>query len=101
MERPGQDIYSQIAHALLKTDGSRDAARAVLEEKLGIGGLQGLEILAAYAQSDEENLTATQAEMGALQAARQIVRPLLEQKLQRRLDAVDGSKKKRRARTVR
>ena len=87
-------VYGEIAQALMKTDGSSEAARAVLVEKLGPGVMHGLEALIAYEQADEENLMAPAAEMEAVSVARQMVRPMLEQKLQRRVDALDASKKK-------
>lgn len=90
----GLSLSSQIVAALLETDGSKEAAGRVLEEKLGAGLAQGLEVLSAYATSDDGDMTATEAEMGALMVARQVVRPIFEQKLQKRVDAVDGAKKK-------
>jgi len=98
------DIYGQIAEALLKTDGSSKAAREVLLEKLGPGVMYGLEALLEYENADEENLMAPAAEMEAVSVARRMVRPMLEGKLQRRLDALDaldGSKKKTAARSAR
>lgn len=88
-----RSVYGEIAQALLKTDGSSKAAGAVLLEKLGPGVMHGLETLMAFDEADEENLMAPEAEMQAVSVARQLVRPLLEQKLQRRLDAVDAKKK--------
>jgi hypothetical protein len=58
-----------------------------------------VEILYAFEHSDDENLMAPEAEDEAVSAARKLVRPLLEARLQRRLDSLDGDpiKKKRRA----
>jgi hypothetical protein len=50
--------------------------------------------LLAYADSEDEGQSAMDMELGALAAARQIVGPILEQKLQKRLDALDRGKKK-------
>jgi hypothetical protein len=93
-------ISGEIAAALLKTDGSKEAAAAVLLEKLGPHVLEAVEILSAYEQSDETDLMAPEAEMAALDTARRIVRPLLEAKLQRRIEKLDASKKKPRAPSV-
>lgn len=90
-------LCSGIAEALSQSDGSQEAAAAILVDKLGVHGLQAMEILSAYEQSDETDLMAPEAEMAALVAARQIVRPLLEAKLQRRVETLDAAKKKRRA----
>lgn len=89
-----RSVYGEIAAALTKTDGSSEAARAVLVEKLGPGVMYGLEALLAYEEADESNLMAPAAEMEAVSLARRMVRPMLEQKLQRQVDALDAAKKK-------
>ena len=90
-----RSVYGEIAAALTKTDGSSEAARAVLLDKLGPGVMHGLEALLTFEEADEKNLMAPAAEMEAVSVARRMVRPLLEPKLQRRVDALDASKKKR------
>jgi hypothetical protein len=49
-------VYGEIARALMKTDGSTEAAGAVLLAKLGPGIMHGLEALIAFEEADEENL---------------------------------------------
>lgn len=88
------ELSSEIVAALSKTDGSKEAACRVLQDKLGHGFAQGLETLAAYCATDDGDASASDMEMGALIAARQIVRPVLQEKLQKRLDSMDDSKKK-------
>lgn len=95
-----RSVYKEIAEALLKTDGSSEAAGAVLLEKFGPGVMHGLEALIAFDEADEENLMAPAAEMEAVSVARRMVRPVLEQKLQRRVDALDRVQKKVPARSV-
>jgi hypothetical protein len=96
-----KSIYDGLGAALQKTDGSSKAAYEVLLKHFGGGVLQGLEALAEFAASDETNMTAMSAEKAALSVSRRIVAPVLQEKLQSRVDAIEkGSKKKRPVRVV-
>ena len=99
-DKKPQTLAEVIREVAMTTGGSSSAAiAAALEAKLGAGLLQGLELLGASAQQDmQDDETAMDAEAQAVTLSRQVVRPLLEKRLQRRVDKLDQStsKKKRR-----
>ena len=94
------DLLTTIREVAMTTGGSSTEFRAALEAKFGSGFVQALEVLGAYAQSDmDDGETALDAESQAVTLSRQVVRPLLENRLQGQIDKVDraSAKKKRRA----
>lgn len=95
-----QNVLEVIREVAMTTGGSSTAIKAALEARLGSGFVQGLELLGGYAQEEmEDDETAMDAEAQAVSLSRQVVRPLLEKRLQRRVDKLDQStsKKGRRA----
>lgn len=99
-DKKPQTVAEVIREVAMTTGGTSSAAvMAALEARLGAGLVQGLELLSAYAQQDmQDDETAMDAEAQAVTLSRQVVRPLLEKRLQRRVDKLDQStsKKKRR-----
>jgi hypothetical protein len=98
-QKKPQSMLEVIREVAMTTGGSSAAVKAALEARLGAGFLQGIELLGAYAQQDlQDDETAIDAESQAVALSRQVVRPLLEKRLQRAVDKVDQStaKKKRR-----
>jgi hypothetical protein len=100
-DKKPQTMAEIIREVAMTTGGSSAAIMAALEARLGTGFMQGLELLGAYAQEDmQDDETAMDAETQAVALSRQVVRPLLEKRLQRRVDKLDHStskKKQRRA----
>lgn len=99
-----QSVLDVIREVAMTTGGSSAAIAAALEARLGPGFVQGLELLDTYANRDMvDGETAMDAEAEAVALSRQIVRPALQQRLQRRVDEVDkaaSKKKRRRARSA-
>ena len=99
-DKKPQSVAEVIREVAMTMGGTSSAAvMAALEARLGAGLVQGLELLSAYAQQDmQDDETAMDAEAQAVTLSRQVVRPLLEKRLQRRVDKLDQStsKKKRR-----
>ena len=95
------DLLAIIREVAMTTGGSSAEIKAALEAKLGVGGLQALELLSSYAQGEmDDDETASEAEMQAVALSRQLVRPLLEKRMQHQIDKVDkatAKKKQRRA----
>jgi hypothetical protein len=94
-----QSVLEVIREVAMTTGGSSAAIAAALEARLGTGFVEGLELLGTYAQRDMvDGETALDAEAEAVALSRQLMRPVLEKKLQRRVDELDQgtSKKKRR-----
>jgi len=102
MNKPAEkkdDLLSIIREVAMTQGGSSEQIRAALEAKLGVGGVQALELLSNYAQGEMgDDETASDAEMQALALSRQLVRPLLQTRMQRQIDKVESatSKKKQR-----
>lgn len=66
------------------------ASRLAIDEAMALGLLQGMERLVQYAQSDwAETDTVVEAERQSVQVALPSVRPMLQARLQRRLDEID------------
>jgi hypothetical protein len=87
-----------VSASLTETDGSAKAVAAQIRERLG-GDQLGLAFalgvleLARYAASDwKEGDLAVEAEQAAIAASRRVVGPLLEAKLQARIDALDDAR---------
>jgi len=86
-----------VAEAFSETDGSRRAVADCLDERLrcdplGAAFADGVSELVRYAASDwEDGHTAVEAEDAAIAASRRAVRPLLEAKLQARVDVLDAA----------
>ena len=95
------DLLAIIREVAMTTGGSSAEIKAALEAKLGVGGLQALELLSSYAQGEmDDDETASEAEMQAVALSRRLVRPLLEKRMQHQIDKVDkatAKKKQRRA----
>ena len=94
-----QSVLDVIREVAMTSGGSSAAIAAALEARLGAGFVQGLELLDSYANQDMvDGQTAVDAEVEAIALSRQLVRPALQQRLQRRADVLDkgASKKKRR-----
>jgi hypothetical protein len=83
--------------AFAETDGSADAVTAVIADRLGTNRMArafalGVAELARYGAAGWiEGSTAVDAESEAVAVSRRIVRPLLEVKVQARLDALDAA----------
>jgi hypothetical protein len=86
-----------VSEAFAKTDGSRDAVADWLDARAGGDArvsafAEGVCELARYAaRTWEEDDTAVEAEVEAAAASRRIVRPLLQAKLQARVDLLDAA----------
>ena len=95
-DKKPQTVAEVIREVAMTTGGTSSAAvMAALEARLGAGLVQGLELLSAYAQQDmQDDETAMDAEGQAVALSRQVVRPLLEKRLQRRVDKLDQSTSK-------
>lgn len=85
--------------AFAQTDGSPDAVAAAIAERLGANTVAGafalgVAELARYGAAVwTEGSTAVDAESEAIAASRRIVRPLLEVKVQARLDVLDAAQR--------
>jgi hypothetical protein len=99
IEKPSTQWLSLVREAFAKTDGSMKAVAEALTTKVSTqatGGsiaaafAEGLVELSAYADKNlGDSATAVDAEADAIAASRRIVRPVLQAKLQARLDALD------------
>ncbi len=84
-----------VSEAFAETDGSRLAVADWLDKRfdgdpLGSAFAEGISELVRYASSDwEQGHTAIEAEEAAIAASRRAVRPLLQAKLQARVDVLD------------
>ena len=97
-----QSVLDVIREVAMTTGGSSAAIAAALEARLGAGFVQGLESLDTYANQDMvDGEMAMDAEAEAVALSRQLVRPALQQRLQRRVDVVDKGASKKNRRRVR